>query len=523
MHSFGHNLKTMQNKALFLGIDCSTTACKAIAWDSAGHAVAEGRAPISLHNPGPDAWEQDASSWLHSTKLAIREVTTTLGRLGSARIRALSITHQRETFVLTDEAGTPLHPALVWMDARCRPEVEILGSKVGNARIHAISGKYPCTTPSLYKLQHLLTRLAPEIAKNPFRVLDVGAFLIWNLTGRCVTSIASADPTGLVDMRSRRWSTELLSLLGLSEEQMPKLVEPGEAIGEIGAEIALNLGLPVGTAVFAGAGDGQSAALGAGILGPGKAYLNLGTAIVSGVVSPEYRIDAAFRTMMAAMPFAFLYETDLKGGTFTLSWLVEKLLGREPRESREVLSQMENEAASIPRGADGLVLLPYFHGVMNPYWDDAATGLLFGLHGGQGPAHVYRAILEGIALEQRVFMEGVEKASFPITEMVVLGGGSRSVLWCQILADVLDKPIRRAGTSEATSLGAGILAAYGAGLFSTIDAAAAAMTSEGEVIFPGEGRAFYDRLYRDVYVTLYPALRDAMSNLSKLREASAKM
>jgi len=305
----------------------------------------------------------------------------------------------------------------------------------------------------------------------------------------------------------------------LSAAEVPALAEPGERIGEVGTEAAAELGIEAGIPVFAGAGDGQAAALGAGVVGPGVMYLNLGTAIVSGVIARDYRTDRAFRTMMAATPGAFLYETDLKGGTFTLTWLAG-LLGAEGEASSAKLAALEREAASIPPGADGLVLVPYFHGVMNPHWDDAATGILLGLSGGQGPAHLYRAVIEGIALEQRFHTDGVEAASGPIGEIRVMGGGSRSALWCQILADVLDKPIVRAGSSEATSLGAGILAAAGVGAFPGIEEAAAAMTSRGEVFVPGERRGFYERLYREVYVGIYPALAEAMKRLSGIRESA---
>lgn len=510
-------MRGSSDDALILGIDCSTTACKAIAWDAAGRAVAEGRAPIPLVNPGPDAWEQDAERWWTATAEATREAVAALGQGGAARVRAVGLTHQRETFVLTDASGAPLHPALVWMDARCRPEVAEAVQRLGEARLHALSGKPPCTTPSLYKLLFLLGRGAPALRALRPRVLDVHALLSWRMTGRLCTSLASADPLGLVDMEARAWAPELLDLAGLAPADLPELCEPGAVIGGLTAGAAASLGLPPGVPVVAGAGDGQSAALGAGLVGPGAAYLNLGTAIVSGVISPAYRTDRAFRTLYAAMPGAYLLETDLKGGTFTLTWLVERLLGRPAGEVGEALAALEQEARALPPGADGLLLVPYWNGVMNPYWDDNATGIAVGWHGGHAPAHLYRAILEGIALEQRLHTEAVEAAAGPIGELLVMGGGSRSDLWCQILADVIGKPVVRAGTSEATSLGAGILAAWAAGLFPDLGAAVQAMTSRGEAFAPGEHRAIYDRLYREVYVGLYPALAGALGRLSELR------
>ncbi|AKT40517.1 xylulokinase [Chondromyces crocatus] len=506
-----------QGEGLVLGIDCSTTACKAIVWDGRGRVVSEGRASIGLTNPEPDAWEQDAERWWEATLEATRQAVERLGEGNAWRVRAMGITHQRETFVVTDAEGKPLHPALVWMDARCRPEVAEAIAALGETRLHTVTGKPPCTTPSLYKLLFLLRRGAPSLGAQRPRVLDVHALLSWRLTGRLATSLASADPLGLVDMEARDFSPEILALAGLSRAQLPVLCAPGEVIGGLMEAAAGALGLPAGLPVVAGAGDGQAAALGAGLSGPGAAYLNLGTAIVSGVVSSAYRIDRAFRTMVAATPGAYLLETDLKGGTFTLTWLVERLLGRSASEVGGTLSALEQVARGLPPGADGLLLVPYWNGVMNPYWDDDASGVMVGWHGAHAPAHVYRATLEGIAMEQRLHTEAVEAASGPIGELLVMGGGSRSDLWCQILADVTGKPVVRTGATEASSLGAGMLAAWASGMFPDLGAAVGAMSARGATFSPGAQQGIYDRLYREVYAGLYPALAGSLKRLAALR------
>jgi xylulokinase len=501
--------------ATVLGIDCSTTAVKAIAWDLEGHRKAAGRAPIALDNPAPDAWEQDAEEWWSATTTAVRAAVASLGN-DAGRLRALAVTHQRETFVLTDDSSRPLRPALSWMDARCRPQVKTAIERLGEARLHEISGKPACVTPSLYK--HLfLMELEPQLGSTAFRFCDVHAFLVWRLTGRFATSLASADPLGLVDLKKRDWSDELVGLAGLERSQLPELVEPGAPLGTLSAGAAGACGLPAGLPVIAGAGDGQAAGLGAGISAPGRAYLNLGTAIVSGVLSRDVRIDRAFRTMIGAAPASFFLETDLKGGTFTLTWLVEKLLGRDARDTNAVLAELEASAVGIPPGSDGLMLVPYWNGVMNPYWDDEAAGITIGWHGGHGPAHVYRAVLEGIAFEQRLHLEGVERASRQrIEELVAMGGGSRSALWCQLIADVMNKRVVRAGESEATALGAGMLAAAGAGLHADVPAAARSMSSTAETFQPGSAADRYDELYREVYMGIYPGIRESLQKLTRL-------
>ncbi len=502
-----------------LGVDASTTGVKAIAWDEAGRALGEGRASYELFNPAPDAWEQDAEAWWGATLEALGACVSGLG--DDVQVLALCVTHQRETFVLTDPDGVPVHPALVWMDARGKRDIANSLGPLSFENAHAISGKPPCITPSFYKLSALLRR-APALRTPELRVLDVHAFLVWRLTGRFATSLASADPLGLIDMQARAWSQVLLARLELSEAQLPALVAPGEQIGTLNGALASQLGLPADLPIVAGLGDGQAAGLGAGLVLPGRAYLNLGTAIVSGVLAQEYRISRAFRTLYAGAAGSYFVETDLLGGTFTLNWLQTLLqsdAGTAAASSK--LAALERAAVDLPPGAGGLLALPYFAGVMNPYWDDAASGVLLGLTAAHGPAHLYRAIIEGIALEHRVHTEGVEAAlGEPITEFVVMGGGSRSDLWCQILADVLQRPIVRSATVEATCLGAGMLAAVHVRLVPDLASAAQAMTQTGRRFVPESARTRYDELFQ-IYRELYPSNKRTLAALARFRETSA--
>ncbi len=501
---------------LVVAIDASTTAVKALIFDLDGNVRAEGRRPISLQNPEPDGYEQDAGEWWSATESALTNAVQALPEAERAHIVALCVAHQRETIVVTDAAGTPLAPAVVWMDARCRGEVERAKELLGEERLHRISGKPACTTPSLYKLMHLFAR-RPELTQTA-HVADVHGFLSRRLVGRAVTSLASADPLGLVDMQRHAYDDELLGLLGTSKNQLPELVPVGTPLGTLLPEVAHRTGLPRTTVAYAGAGDGQAACLGAGLTGPGGAYMNLGTAVVCGTLTESYEVDRAFRTLYAATPDRYCLELDLKGGTFTLSWL-ENLLAKQTS-----LDELERAAQSLPPGSDGLVLLPYFCGVMNPYWDDDATGLLVGLHGGHTAAHVYRAVLEGIALEQRLGLEGVSHSlGRDVSELIVMGGGSRSDLWCRILADVTGLSVVRSETPEATALGAAIIAAVSAGHHASYAEAARAMTRRGRVFSPGNLRSFYDALYRDVYQGLYSDVAARMQRLGALRRQGSQL
>lgn len=505
-----------------LGVDCSTTACKAIVWSGEGRAVAEGKASIPLSNPAPDAWEQDASLYWSALVGAVTQALAGWDKPAS-RIEAMCVTHQRETIVFTDDEGSPLAPAIVWMDGRCHDEAAQIARSLGEANVLEISGKVPCTTPSMYKAMRAFSDAPSLAARRPW-VLDVHAFLVRRLVGSFVTSLASADPTGLVDLRARDWSTMLLDAAGIARRQLPSLVAPGEPLGQLTSRAAEALGLASGLVVIAGAGDGQAAALGVGLGASQRAYLNLGTAIVSGVHVRSYAVDRAFRTLFAALPDAYLLETDLKGGTFTVSWLVERLLGHSAEGAADAIASLDAQASLVPPGASGLVLLPYWNGVMNPHWDDAATGVVLGLRGEHGRVELFRAILEGIAMEQRLHLEGVSAATgIAIDEVVVTGGGARSALFCRIVADVLGKTVIRCREPEATCLGAGMLAAAASGIYPSVAAASEAMSSLGDRFMPGGLQPFYDELYRDVFQGLYPALSGAMRRLEGLRHRARSL
>jgi xylulokinase len=495
--------------AYVIGIDSSTTATKAVVWDREGRAVAEGRAEFALTVPRPGWHEQDAEDWWRSTVTA---VTHALESVDGSEIEAICATHQRETFVCVDEHGRPIRPAIVWMDVRATDQVAAHGSE----EIHRLTGKPPDTTPALYKLLWLREH-EPETLERARWVVDVHAFLVHRLTGVWRTTTACADPLGLIDMQRSDWSDDLLARVGLSRERVPALVAPGDAIGELSAAAAERLGLPPGLPVIGGAGDGQAAGLGANATQPGHAYVNLGTAVVAGTMTERYAWHRAFRTLTGAVPGTYLLETLLQGGTYTVNWFLQRIAVLDARGLglglRDV-DVLETAAARLGPGAEGLLLVPYMASAQTPYWDPAARGILFGLAGHHGRQHIFRAIMEGIAFEQRLAFEGMEpQLDQPIELLLTTGGGSRSALWRQIVADVTGKTVVACREAETTSLGAGMQAAAAAGWYGSVPQAAEAMSGVGARHTPdATAAARYDELfavYREIYPRTAP-LHDAL-------------
>jgi len=495
-----------------IGLDSSTTATKAIAWLRDGSVAAAGRGPIPLDSPGPNLYEQNPADWWSSASAALREL---LHQVSPARVAALAISNQRETFVPLDARGEPVRPAIVWLDQRCGEEVAWLAAKVGPDRIHRISGKPPDMAPVAYRIAWML-RAEPELFRRTAIFADVHAYLVWRLTGSFHTSWASADPLGLFDMEQKTWSPEVLRALHLHPHQLPHLSSPCTIVGTVTEAAASATGLASGTPVVAGGGDGQAAGLGVNALTPWRAYLNLGTAIVSGTYSPTYRTGTAWRTMGSCSGEGYYYETSLRAGTFLIEWFVRHICQAAPDDTA-IYQRLESEAAQVPAGSSGLLALPYWGAVMTPYWDSQARGCFVGLTGSHRLGHLYRSLLEGIALEQALVSGLIEdQTGTRITEFVAIGGGAASSLWCQIIADACEKTVRRSRTVEASSLGAAMCAAVGAGWFPSAAEAAAAMA--GEIVHetrPLPGHAARYRELMEIYRELYPSLRGTFAKLAR--------
>ena len=223
---------------LLLGIDASTTACKAVLWDLSGWAVAEGRASLPMAKPRPLWHEQPATAWwtalVTAVRAALREADTADV---ASRIAALCIAPQRETFVPVDAEGKPLRPALLWMDERCHALLPEIARDYGGERIHHETGKPLSANLSLGKIAWLRVH-EPDLFARTARFLDVAGYLHHRLTGRYATGWGCVDPTGLFDMRNERWNGDLLAYLGVTVDQMPQAYPPGSVVGELTAEAA---------------------------------------------------------------------------------------------------------------------------------------------------------------------------------------------------------------------------------------------------------------------------------------------
>ncbi|MDG4855764.1 MULTISPECIES: FGGY family carbohydrate kinase [unclassified Mesorhizobium] len=489
-----------------IGIDASTTAVKAIAFARDGSELFQARETYPLSNPAPGHFEQDAEHWWAALLSALQQVAKAID---ASRVKAIAIAHQRESFTLIDNAGKPLIPAILWLDERARRQVARLSEELGREAIRDWSGKPPDPTPALYALAWLVEH-RPQALAEAASVVDVHAFFVHRLTGRLVTSTASADPLGLLDIAHGVWHPRLVEAAGLRPEQLPELAAPGEVCGTLSESVAAAIGLKAGAPVIAGAGDGQAMGLGMGVYGPGKSYLSLGSGVVSGNYSGTVTTSDAFRTLVSPTCSGFMLETVLRSGMQLVDWIVRTT-------GAPSAAVLERAAKEVAPGSDGLLVMPYWAGVMSPYWDGSARGAIVGLSLDHEPKHLFRAVLEGIALEQAIATEAMEEQTGKADTMIAAGGGTNCALLMEIMASVLERPLFVSPVNEAAALGAAMLAASAIGWFASPEEAAKAMAARpARQVDPVEALVPTYRARKEVYRDLYHATRDIHTRLGAI-------
>lgn len=500
---------TVDHGPLVLALDVSTTATKALVVDDAGQILTEGRAAYEMVSPRPSFHEQDARDWVRATHSAARAAIAGLEARDRQRVSAVSITPQRQSFVLCDDAGTPARNAILWLDGRASEQV----LRLGNERVHELSGMVPDVTPSIYKLAWL-DEHEPELLHAAERIASVHGYLVHALTGAWLDSRATADSLGLFDMAKREWSGELLSLCGVGPDQMLDLVEVGEALEMLLPGVAEEWGLPSPIPVIAGCGDGQAAGIGAGVTQPDEGYLNLGTAVVAGVHSPEYRWGRSYRTDAAGIPGQFVLEVVQNSGAFLASWFRTELGDRDLHGAPD--RQLEADAAKVSVGSEGLLTLPYWNAVQSPHWDPQGRGAMVGFSGTHTRAAMYRSVLEGISLEAGRNLQALQAdTGTPLRVLRIMGGGQRSPLWKTILAACVGVPLEGCASEEVSALGAAVIA-MSAVAGDDIPTLAQAMTRVGEQTEPDDELVERYAEVSAVQAELYERLAPVFPKLQRL-------
>ncbi len=496
-----------------LAIDAGTESLRAAVVDASGTIRGMGRAPLRTAYPAPGRAEQDPAEWEAALGIAARVAIESSGR-AAGDIHGVCADGTTSTVVCLDGAGTSLRPAILWSDVRATQEATLIGGTGDPVLARAGGGNpsaewFPCK--ALW-----LKRREPEIWARAATIFCCADWLAWKLSGEFTLNLNTATMRGFYDARNGgapRGLYEAAGIGGLAEKLPERAVMPGEEIGGLSAQASALTGLPRGIPVAAGGGDAFVGAIGLNALEPGQVAMITGS---SHVITAHLRAPASVRGLFGSFPDALypgsnLLEGGLASSGSVLRWFTEGFIGEKVTAAAassgvKPLAYLDELAERIPPGSEGLIVQEHWQGSRCPWVDSASRGAVRGLTLLHRPEHLYRAIMEGVAFGAALILDRMEEAGVPIEELRVCGGPSRSALWMQIHADVTGKPIALPREPESVLLGSAMLAALGAGLYPTLQEAAAAMSGTANTILPDPGRrALYKKLLKR-YVATYEAL-----------------
>ena len=483
----------------FVGCDLGTMGTKAAVVSLDGHILGQAFEEVPLHTPRPGVVEQSLDEIEGSANRTIRAA---LNQAGEIEIGGIAFSGQMSGIGAIDENFTPAAHFDSWLDSRCAPY--ILEMSKEDRRVTELSGCPPTYShgPKILWWKHERPRDFERIRK----FLVPASYVAGRLSGMKIED-AFIDRTylhftNLADTRGAVWSKELVGRFGVDQSLLPRIVDPFEVVGAVGAEAAQLTGLAAGIPIVAGAGDQAAAALGAGVVDPGQAFDSSGTACVFALCLDAYAPDVANRTFMAAhsvIAGTFLSVAFINGGGLALRWFRDEVAGlSEIPDAYETLHRLARE---VEMGSGGLLWYPHFQGRVLPP-DPNARGGWMGLTGGHQLSHMFRAILEGVAYQYAEWAGLMSKAGgMAPSQARALGGGSRSSLWNQIKADVLGIEWVPTTREDCGVLGDALIAAVGTGHLNVSDLAETAQRWQptGESIRPDPERHTRYRKYVEAF------------------------
>jgi sugar (pentulose or hexulose) kinase len=498
-----------------LTIDNGTQSVRALLFDLRGNLVARARVPIEPYFSDQPGWAEQHPDYFWKSVCQACQQLWTLDGADKDAIAGVALTTQRGTVINVDQVGRPLRPAITWLDQRRTEGLKPVGGLWGLAFGLTGMSETVAYLQAEAEANWIYTH-QPEIWEKTHKYLLLSGYLTYRLTGRFADSVGCQVGYIPFDYKNLRWASARdwkWQALPVQLAMLPDLVPPTGQLGEITAQAAAETGIPAGLPLIAAAADKACETIGSGCLEPHVGCLGYGTTATINVTQRRY-LEAIplIPPYPAAVPGAYSLETQIFRGYWMVDWF-KREFGQHERwiaeeQGIEPEKLFDRLVQQVPPGSDGLVLQPYWSpGIKVP--GPEARGAIIGFSDVHTRAHLYRAILEGLAYALREGKERSERCSgIPVTELRVSGGGSQSDAALQLTADVFGLPAARLHTYETAGLGAAIDAAVGLKLHPDFDTAIRDMVRVGATFEPSPPtRALYDGLFHQVYKRMYPALR----------------
>lgn len=506
-----------------ISIDIGTTAAKVGLLSIDGPKVVSILSmeyPDGIFHPKTSWAESNIKLWWTTVKDLIRKLLDST-KVSFSSILAIGMCNTCPSLIPVDEDGKALRPAILYMDQRSVEQAKEITQKIGLKTLSEIAGNR--IAPGTFSATSMLwiKEEEPDVYKRTYKFVHANGFFGSKFTGQLAMDPTNASFTGIFDLKKARWSEELYEKLGLDGDKLPDIFWPYEKVGELSSRAARELGLENGIPVIIGCADSAASALGCGITKPGRVFETTGTSTVVAVVSKKPVFDTRILNRCYFYKDLWLHMGAMSTTGGSLKWFKDNLCETEIAEScktgKSSYEILDEEAAKIPIGSEGLLFLPYMSGERSPIWDSYARGVFFGLSLSHTKGHMIRALLEGAAYGLRDNLEIIESIGVNLGEIRAAGAASKSKLWLQIKADVLNKKIAVSNVKGSTIIGCAILAGNAAGVYGDIlNVADKFYYDVANVTFPnGKANKKYNEYYQ-IYRKAYKRFKSMYKELAIL-------
>ena len=510
--------------AYYLGIDVGTSGTKALVMDAEAKVLATATGEQGVSAPRPTWSEQNPPDWWNATMKAVRGAVRK-ARIDGRQVAGIGLSGQMHGLVITDDAGKPLRPSIIWNDQRTAPQAAQIEQAVGGkARLIELVGNVAMTSFTLTKLLWV-RRHEPRIYDRIKHLLLPKDYVRLCLSGQYVGEVSDMSGTLMLDQRKRNWSDAIVSIFQIDRRILPPVVESHEITGRLRGAAAEELGLAAGTPVVAGGGDQPASAVGNGVVVDGLTSATMGTSGVVFVHSRQYVTDPDGRVQTFCSSVAgqwCMFGCVLAAGG-SLQWYRNNLGAAEIAQAKkkkiDPYALLTAQAAAAPAGCEGLFWLPYLTGERTPHADPKARACWIGLHSRTTRNELVRSVMEGATFAMNDVVSLLKARGLPIREIRLSGGGARSAFWRQLQADIYGTRCATIDSEEGAAYGVALLAAVGTGRFKDIRQACHAAIKITRTIKPRPKlRKLYAEYYRQ-YRKLYPALKDQFAAIAELPQA----
>ncbi len=496
-----------------LGLDIGTSGVKGLLLSVEGEIKLTRTESYPLSTPKSGWAEQNPEDWWEATKKCISSLVNDSG-INSADIKGISFSGQMHSSVFLDENMGIIRPAILWSDTRTSKQCQEIYDRAGGLESLITYVSNPAlegfTAPKILWLKEN----EPENFSKVKLVLLPKDYIRYKLTGEIHMDVSDGAGTLMMDVKEKDWSDELLGKMGLSREILPPLVESVAVTGKITAEIANQTGLETGTLVVAGGADNSCGAVGSGIIKEGRVMVSIGTSgvVVAFADKPAADNQGRMHLFNHSKPDSWYMMGVMLSAGMSFSWMKDSLFA-----GKLDYNELNRLAKEVKAGSEGLIFLPYLYGERTPHADANARGVYFGISGKHEQKHFVRSVMEGVTYGLRDSLELIKEQGVAVDEIRAIGGGAKSAVWQQILADIFGQEISLLNVEEGPAFGAALIAGVGVGVYSSFEEAEEGIIKVIDKIKPDPENVKKYNEYYPLFKKIYGSLKDDFASLAEIR------